>query len=92
MTQHRRAGRGFALGSIVALVISAMLPVTALAAKPTTARLGLHDEQQLAKASAEGRATVTILVAARGGAARQAEAVITAAGGAIRYRLSLIHI
>ena len=74
MSQHRRAGRGFALGSIVALVISAMLPMTALAAKPTEARLGLHDEQELAKAIAEGRGAVTILVAAKGGAAQRAEA------------------
>ena len=86
MSHHQRAGRGFALGFIAVLVIAAMLPMTALAAKPTTVRLGLHDEQQLAKAIAEGRATVTILVAAKGGAARQAEAAITAAGGAIRYR------
>ena len=86
MSHHRRAGRGFALGSIVALVISAMLPMTALAAKPTSPRLGQHDEQLLAKARIEGRETVTILLAAKGGAARQAEAAITNAGGTIRYR------
>jgi subtilisin family serine protease len=86
MSQHRRAGRGFALGFMAVLVASLMLPMTALAAKPTQPRLGLHDEQLLAKARIEGRETVTILVAAKGGAARQAEAAITNAGGTIRYR------
>ena len=34
----------------------------------------------------EGRSTVTILVAAKGGAAKQAEAAVTNAGGTVRYR------
>ena len=80
MSHHRRAGRGFALGFIAVLVVSAMLPMTALAAKPTQPRLGLHDEQLLAKARIEGRETVTILLAAKGGAARQAEAAVTECG------------
>ena len=86
MSQHRRAGRGFALGFIVVLVVSAMLPTMALAVDPTEPRLGLHDEQLLAKAEVEGRKTVTILVAAKGGAIAQAEAAIVAAGGKVRYR------
>jgi subtilisin family serine protease len=86
MSQHRRAGRGFALGTIVVLAISAMLPMAVSAVKPTDPRLGLHDEQLLAKARIEGRASVTILVAAKGGAAKGAEAAITNAGGTIRYR------
>ena len=86
MSHHRRAGRGFALGFVAVLVVSAMLPMTALAEKPADTRLGLHDQQLLARATADGRATVTILVAAKGGAANQAAAAIEAAGGTVRYR------
>jgi len=86
MSHHRHAGRAFALGFIVVLVVSAMVPMTALAKKPTEPRLGLHDEQLLAKAEVEGRPRVTILVAARGGVEAQAEAAIVAAGGIVRYR------
>ena len=86
MSHHRRAGRGFALGFIVVLVVSAALPLTAWPQSRPSPRLGLHDEQLLAKARIEGRASVTILVAAKGGAAKGAEAAITNGGGTIRYR------
>ena len=62
------------------------VPMAVSAAKPTVPKLGLHDEQLLAKARIEGRATVTILVAAKGAAAKQAEAAVTNAGGTVRYR------
>ena len=51
MSHHRRAGRGFALGFIAVLVVSAALPMTALAKKPApSTSLGQHDEQLLAEA------------------------------------------
>lgn len=84
--RHRRIWRASAFWLTVSLVISAAVPITVSAVKPTEPKLGLHDEQLLSKARVEGRATVTILVAAKGGAARQAEAAITGAGGTIRYR------
>ena len=84
--RHRRIWRASAFWLTVSLVISAAVPITVSAVKPTEPKLGLHDEQLLSKARVEGRVTVTILVAAKGGAARQAEAAITSAGGTIRYR------
>lgn len=84
--RHRRIWRASAFWLTVSLVVSAAVPITVSAVKPTEPKLGLHDEQLLAKARVEGRATVTILVAAKGGAARQAEAAITSAGGTIRFR------
>ena len=84
--RHRRIWRASAFWLTVSLVLSAAVPIGVSAVKPTTPKLGLHDEQLLSKARVEGRATVTILVAAKGGAANQAEAAITNAGGTIRYR------
>lgn len=86
MTHSGHAGRGFALGFIVVLVVSAMLPLSALAAKPASPRLGLNDEQLLSKAVASGQQTVTILIAARGGEARQAASAVAAVGGTVQYR------
>ncbi len=87
MSHHRRAGRGFALGFIVVLVVSAMLPMTVLAKKPApSTSLGQHDEQLLAEARSQGRATVTLLIAAKGGAMQGALAAVAAAGGTIRYQ------
>jgi subtilisin family serine protease len=87
MSHHQRAGRGFALGFIIALVLSATLPMATLAKGPEAARgLGLHDEQLLGEAIADGRDEVTVLIAAKGGAARQAAQAIAAAGGQIQYR------
>jgi subtilisin family serine protease len=91
MSYHRHAVRVLALGFTVALLMSAMLPAAALAKRPQAAEsLGQHDEQLLAEAVAEGRAQVTILVAARGGQANAAASAITAAGGTINYRDSAL--
>ena len=86
MSHHRSAVRVFALGFIVTLLLTAALPMAALAKRPEAASLGLHDEQLLSRAVAEGRAQVTILVAAKGGEANAAASAITAAGGTINYR------
>src|SRR5918995_1840201 len=86
MSHHRSAGRVFALGFAITLLLSAALPMAALAKRPQTASLGLHDEQLLSSAIAEGRTQVTILVAAKGGEANAAASAITAAGGTINYR------
>jgi hypothetical protein len=87
MSRHRRVGRGFAIGLSVALVLSAIVPMAALADDPQGAPgLGFTNEKLLGEAIANGEDTVTVLIAAKGGAARQAEAAVTAAGGRVKYR------
>jgi subtilisin family serine protease len=87
MVHHRRAVRLVALGFIAALVASAMTPMAAFGKGPEAARaLGLNDERLLADAVAEGKSAVTVLIAAKGGQLRQAEAAVAAAGGSIAYR------
>ena len=86
MSHHRSAGRILALGFVVTLLLSAALPMAALAKRPETASLGLHDEQLLSRAVADGAAQVTVLVAAKGNAANQAAAAIAALGGTVNYR------
>ena len=86
MSHHRSAGRVLALGFIVTLLLSAALPMAALAKRPETASLGLHDEQLLSRAVADGAAQVTVLVAAKGNAAKQAADAIAALGGTVYYR------
>jgi subtilisin family serine protease len=87
MSHYRRAGRGFALGFIVVLVVSALLPMTALAKDPAASRgLGHHDEELLSKAMVGGQQSVTVLIAAKGGQLRQAASAVAAVGGTVRYR------
>src|SRR5919106_1862751 len=90
MTLHRGAVRVVVLAFAAALVLSAMVPIATLAKRPQTASLGHHDEQLLSQAVAEGKANVTVLVAARGGAAQAAADAITALGGTINYRDSAL--
>ncbi len=86
MSHHRNAGRVLALGFVATLLLSAALPMAALAKRPQTASLGLHDEQLLSRAVADGATQVTVLVAAKGNAAKQAADAIAALGGTIYYR------
>ena len=86
MSQHPSAVRVLAFGFVVALLLSAALPGAALAKRQETASLGQHDEQLLSDAVAEGRARVTVLVAAKGSEANAAASAITATGGTIQYR------
>src|SRR6187431_765470 len=58
MSHHRNAGRVLALGFVATLLLSAALPMAALAKRPQTASLGLHDEQLLSRAVADGATQV----------------------------------
>lgn len=73
---------------VLASVLTLALPTAAAANEPvgSAASLGFNDEKLLAEAIGEGRTAVTVLVAAKGGAARQAANAIVAAGGSVRYR------
>jgi subtilisin family serine protease len=87
MSHHRTAGRASAIGLTVALALSAMAPMAALADDPEADQgLGLHDERLLSEALAAGESQVTVLVAAKGGAARRAADAISAAGGQVMFR------
>ena len=90
MFHSRPTGRAFALGFSVMLVLAAALPLGVLAkdgaAQAAAASLGPDDERLLSEAISAGRSEVTVLVAAKGGAARQAAQAITNAGGRIAYR------
>jgi subtilisin family serine protease len=90
MFHSRPIGRSFALGFSVMLVLAAALPLGVLAkdgaAQAAAASLGPDDERLLSEAIAAGRSEVTVLVAAKGGASRQAAQAITNAGGRIAFR------
>jgi subtilisin family serine protease len=90
MFHSRPIGRSFALGFSVMLVLAAALPLGVLAkdgaAQAAAASLGPDDERLLSEAIAAGRSDVTVLVAAKGGAARQAAQAIANVGGRIAYR------
>ena len=62
------------------------MPGTAAAAggEAPGSRLGAHDDQLLAEARLAGQTTVTLLVAAKGGAARDAARQLEALGGIVR--------
>ena len=61
---HRRVWRVSAFWLTFALLMSALIPITVSAARPTEPKLGLNDEELLAQARADGESPVTILVAA----------------------------
>jgi len=73
--------------SAAALLLSGLaLPGTASAAGGAApgSRLGAHDDQLLTEARLAGKTTVTLLIAAKGGAAREAARQLEALGGVIR--------
>jgi subtilisin family serine protease len=73
---------------LIALVsaLALLLPSTVMANEPEARGLGVHDERLLAEALADGRSAVTVLIAAKGGAAEQAAQAVGAAGGTVGYR------
>jgi hypothetical protein len=81
-----RSRRVSALGLISIFTLSLMIPIGTLAAPPAQSKLGKHDRALLAEARAEGRATVTLLIATAPGGTKQVADAIAAQGGAIRYR------
>lgn len=74
------------------LVLTLLLPMFGVSAAPQSApmgkedKLGKHDRQQLAEARANGKSTVTLLIAAFPGSNNQAAAEVAALGGVVQYR------
>src|SRR5919108_1530252 len=85
MPQPRVAVRLAALGIVAALLLSAIGPIATLAARPES-KLGKHDRALLADARADGRRTVTLLIATAPGGTQSVADAIAAQGGAVRYR------
>ena len=82
----RRLTAAVGLSAAALLLGGLALPGTATAAGGAApgSRLGAHDDQLLAEARLAGKTTVTLLVAAKGGAAREAASQLEALGGIIR--------
>jgi subtilisin family serine protease len=84
---RRRQTAAVALTALATAIGGSLaLPSTATAAGGAVpgSRLGAHDDQLLAEARAAGRSTVTLLVAAKGGAARDAVRQLEALGAVVR--------
>ena len=69
----------------VALLCAAVLPQTIAAAEPT-GKLSKHDRALVAEAKANGKDTVTILVAAQTGANASVVKALNGLGATVRYR------
>ncbi|HEX2399234.1 MAG TPA: S8 family serine peptidase, partial [Mycobacterium sp.] len=69
-----------------ALLISAVLPGSLVAADPKGTKLSKEDHAQLAKAAVAGDKRVTVLIAAKPGANSTVATGITSLGGKILYR------
>ena len=83
----RRQTAAVTLTAASALLLGGLaLPGTASAAGGSApgSRLGAHDDQLLAEARAAGKTSVTLLVAAKGGAARDAARQLESIGGVVR--------
>jgi len=88
---HGLAGRASALGMTLAFVLSAMLPMAAIAGGPGSsgsAAVGLskHDRELIAEARVNGQTSVTLLVASKPGKNSAAASAIQSLGGTIAYR------
>ena len=72
---------------VLVSVLALMLPTAAVANEPESSTgLGMNDEKLLAEAIASDQSSVTVLIAAKGGAARQAAQAVSATGGTVQYR------
>lgn len=83
---HRRSGRSGALVLMGIMALSAMLPTAALAGPPSGPKLDKHDRELLAEARAQGRGTVTLLIASKPGANNQVASGLASVGASVRYR------
>ena len=86
-SSRRRQTAAVALTALATAIGGSLaLPSTATAAGGAVpgSRLGAHDDQLLAEARAAGKRTVTLLVAAKGGAARDAVRQLEALGAVVR--------
>ena len=91
--RHGTAGRrAFSFLAVAGLLATLVPASTVLAAKGSGASTGAaatvskHDRELIAEAKANGRSTVTLLVAAKAGQASAAASAITALGGKVGYR------
>ena len=72
---------------VLVSALALMLPTAAVANEPQgSPGLGMNDEKLLGDAIASNASSVTVLIAAKGGAARQAAQAVGAAGGTVQYR------
>lgn len=72
---------------VLATAFALMVPTAAVANEPEgSPGLGLNDEKLLAEAIASDASSVTVLIAAKGGAGRQAAQAVSAIGGTVQYR------
>jgi Subtilase family/Bacterial pre-peptidase C-terminal domain len=78
-------GVALALASVTALAVVAVA-VPAIGANGNAARLSKHERQLLAEARAEGKTSIIVLVAAKGGAANDAIRELEGLGASIQYR------
>lgn len=83
---HRRSGRSGALVLMGIMALSAMLPTAALAGPPSGPKLDKHDRELLAEARAQGRASVTLLIASKPGGNNQVASGLASLGASVRYR------
>ena len=82
-----RRMHGVALGILSALVVVAVtIAVPAIGANGNDKGLSKHDRALLAEAKAEGKTSVIVLVAAKGGAANDAIRALEGLGGTVQYR------
>ena len=78
---------GVALALASAAVIAAVaVAVPAIGANGNDARLSKHERQLIAEARAEGKTSIVVLVAAKGGAANDAIRELEGLGATIQYR------
>ena len=70
----------------VALLCAAVLPQTIAAAGPTGGKLSKQDRALIAEAAVTGKASVTVLIAARPGAVKTVASGLAALGATVRYR------
>ena len=70
----------------VSLVFSMVLPTRSLSAQTARKGLSKHDRALVVEAQAQGKSTVTLLIAAKKGSNRNLVNAIAALGGTVRFR------
>jgi len=81
-----RSKHALALAALGLMALAAAIALPAVAQTAQGQGLGKHDRALLAEARAEGKSSVIVLVAAKGGAAREAIAQLESLGAQIQYR------
>ena len=82
-----RRTHGVALAVLsAAIAVAVAVAVPAIGANGNDKGLSKHDRALLAEAKAEGKTSVIVLVAAKGGAANDAIRALEGLGGTVQYR------